>query len=279
LRGILFFTEKKYSRGPASDIEGFLPCTTAPKCSLQSLDDQLSVLHNLPPDFVEEIQCTVFAVQGIVNQLLKDNRSQQNSCFDLAEIREMSCDGDRWETRSTAWHVLEALQGSLGVVASPAAAHGLLQALTSCRSLVACCLYKILFSTTDLAEDYWLQLYVELHKKNIFLSLGHGEQMDLAGFIFSRRHNVTCARQAEQLAALLVRFCRQNPAAVVPAGWASLHTLLSLREAVRESGRAGQISPMGSEEARFLLNIELTITEVSLYSGLASKLRRLVSIR
>jgi hypothetical protein len=36
---------------------------------------------------------------------------------------------------------------------------------------------------------------------------------------------------------------------------------------------------MESEEARFLLNIELTITEVSFYSGLASKLRRLVSIR
>ncbi len=238
--------------------------------SLDSLEEQLAILRNLPPDFLEEIQSALTAVDTILHQLMP-KEDDISSCFNLEldSIRPKegidSLDGRVFK------YLLEGLDG----VTAPAEVEGILRSITSNRSLVASSLSRILFDSS-LSDNIWLQLFSALNRKNIVLSRSREEQpMSLANFILSAQHCVASAQWAERLAALLIQFSRQNSdlaqfsrqnsEAAWPAAWTHLDGWLKLRQAVKtaDHSRPVRISPLGRDEASFLLVIELAISEAS----------------
>jgi hypothetical protein len=208
-----------------------------------------------------------------------------SSCFNL-ESDSIRPHGDRLEeTESLDGRVFKCLLEGLDSVTAPAAVEGIIRSLTSYRSLVAGCLSRILFDSS-LSDNIWLQLFSALNRKNLVLSRSREQQpMSLASFILSAQHCVASARWAERLAALLiqfsrqnsevvqfsrqnseaVQFSRQNPEAAWPAAWTHLDGWLRLRQAVKtaDHSRPVRISPLGRDEASFLLIIELAISEAS----------------
>ena len=191
--------------------------------------------------------------------LQTEDDSQPLFCFDLASMAEHG---------SMTWRVFHCLlNGLTRLLSNPAATPILLRTLTSYRTLMSCFLNKILFSDDSdlISADSGLALFQELLKRNPVLSLEGGAETELAKFIFSPQHRVTCARRAERLAALLVQYCERNPSALVPAGWSGLDLLLSLRQVVKEPTASVRIQNLGAAEGAFLLNIELGITEASLF--------------
>ena len=191
--------------------------------------------------------------------LQTEDDSQPLFCFDLASMAEHG---------SMTWRVFHCLlNGLTRLLSNPAATPILLRTLTSYRTLMSCFLNKILFSDDSdlISADSGLALFQELLKRNPVLSLEGRVETELAKFIFSPQHRVTCARRAERLASLLVQYCRRNPSALVPAGWSGLDLLLSLRQVVKEPTASVRIQNLGAEEGAFLLNIELGITEASLF--------------
>jgi hypothetical protein len=252
--------------------------------SLHSLEEQLAILRNLPPDFLEEIQSALAAVDTILHQLMS-KEDDISSCFNL-ELDSIRPNGDRHEkTDSLDDRVFKCLLEGLDSVTAPAAVEGILRSITSYRSLVAGCLNRILFDSS-LSDNIRLQLFSALNKKNIVLARSREEQpMSLANFILSAKHCVASAQWAERLAALLIQlsrqnqeavqfsrqnseafqFSRQNSEAAWPAAWTHLDGWLKLRQAVKTADHSCpvRINPLGKDEASFLLAIELAISEAS----------------
>ncbi len=252
--------------------------------SLHSLEEQLAILRNLPPDFLGEIQSALAAVDTILHQLMP-KEDDISSCFNL-ELDFIRPNGDRHEeTDSLDGRVFKCLLEGLDSVTAPAAVEGILRSITSYRSMVAGCLSRILFDSS-LSDNIWLQLFSALNRKNLVLSRNREEQpMSLANFMLSAQHCVASAKWAERLAALLIQlsrqnqeavqfsrqnsdlaqFSRQNPEAAWPAAWTHLDGWLKLRQAVKtaDHSRPVRINPLGRDEASFLLVIELAISEAS----------------
>ncbi len=252
--------------------------------SLDSLEEQLAILRNLPPDFLEEIQSALAAVDTSLHQLMP-KEDDISSCFNL-ELDSIRPHGDRMKgTDSLDGRVFRCLLEGLDSVTAPAAVEGILRSITSYRSLVAGCLSRILFDSS-MSDNIWLQLFSALNKKNLVLSRSREEQpMSLASFILSAQHCVASAEWAERLAALLIQFSRQNSEVVQfssqkseatqfsrqnsvaawPAAWTYLDGWLKLRQAVKTADHSCpvRISPLGGDEASFLLVIELAISEAS----------------
>jgi hypothetical protein len=242
--------------------------------SLDNLEEQLAILRNLPPDFLEEIQSALAAVDTILHQMMpKDDDISSSFNLELDFIRPH---GDRHEkTASLDGRVFKCLLEGLDRVTAPLAVEGILRSITSYRSLVAGCLSRILFDSS-LSDNIWLQLFSALNRKNLVLSRSREEQpMSLANFILSAQHCVASAQWAERLAALLIQFSRQNsdsalfsrqnPEAAWPAAWTHLDGWLRLRQAVKTADHSCpvRINPLGRDEASFLLIIELAISEAS----------------
>ncbi len=252
---------------------------------MDSLEEQLAILRNLPPDFLEEIQSALAAVDTILLQLMP-KEDDISSCFNL-ELDFIRPNGDRMEgtTDSLDGRVFKCLLEGLDSVTAPAAVEGILRSITSYRSLVAGCLNRILFDSS-LSDNIWLRLFSALNTKNLVISRSREEQpMSLANFILSAQHCVASAQWAERLAALLiqfsrqnsedvqfsrqnseaVQFSRQNSEAAWPAAWTHLDGWLKLRQAVKTADHSCpvRISPLGRDEASFLLTIELAISEAS----------------
>jgi hypothetical protein len=242
--------------------------------SLDSLEEQLAILRNLPPDFLEEIQSALAAVDTILHQLMP-KEDDIGSSFNL-QLDCIQPSGDRLEeTDSLDGRVFKCLLEGLDSVTAPAAVEGILRSKTSYRSLVARCLSRILFHSS-LSDNIWLRLFSALNRKNVVLSRSREEQpLSLASFILSAQHCVASAQWAERLAALLIQFSRQNSEVVQfsrqnseaawPAAWTHLDGWLKLRQAVKtaDHSRPVRISPLGKDEASFLLVIELAISEAS----------------
>jgi hypothetical protein len=207
-----------------------------------------------------------------------------SSSFNLDSIRPHGVRHE--ETDSLDGRVFKCLLEGLDSVTAPAAVEGILRSITSYRSLVSGCLSRILLDSS-LSDNIWLRLFSALNKKNIVLSRSREEQpLSLASFILSAQHCVASAQWAERLAALLIQFSRQNQEAVQfsrqnsdsalfsrqnpegawPAAWTHLDGWLKMRQAVKTTGhsRPVRISPLGMDEASFLLTIELAISEASL---------------
>ncbi len=248
--------------------------------SLESLEEQLAILRNLPPDFLEEIQSALAAVETILNQLMP-KEDDISSCFNL----ELDSIRPKEGIDSLDGRVFKCLLEGLDSVTAPAAVEGILRSITSYRSLVAGCLSRNLFDSS-LPDNIWLRLFSALNRKNLVLSRSREEQpLSLASFILSAQHCVSSAQWAERLASLLIQFSRQNqdavqfsrqnseaaqfsrqnPVAAWPAAWTHLDGWLKLRQAVKTADHSClvRISPLGKDEASFLLIIELAISEAS----------------